>query len=316
MRAAGVPWRLFAGTGNFAAPLSVPGHEERVILCPPWSSKQMRRLASLVFVLLLVGGCAGAAASPSPSAPVIGFGLRAWITQALPPIGFFPSAGPSVAIDQGRLIAGGPVPAIYPGPLLPNLQQRPISQAGIDAIVDAARAAGLLDGPTDLAGESMPGSQTGHLLFTINGVEREVFGDPAHQIVCVRAPCIAPPGTPEAFGQFWAQVHDIPSWLGAELGPETPFDIDRLAILLIEPVPDPAVQPSIAPWPLEVQMATFGVEWPGSPPARCGVIEGADLAAALTAFGKANALTRWTDRGDKQFSVVARPLFPGEPDPC
>ncbi len=273
----------------------------------------MRRLASLVLVLLLAGGCAAAAPSPSSTT---GFALRAWITQALPPVGAFGSAGPSMAIDQARLITYGPQIEIYPGPLLPNLLQRPISQNGIDAIVAAARAAGLLDGPTDFAGNLPPGSQTGHLLFTIDGVEREVVGDPTRQIVCVRAPCVAPPGTPEAFGMFWAQVHDVQSWLGGELGAETPFTIDRLAILLTEPVDDASLQPSFARWPLSVEMAKFGKPSGGSPAARCGVVEGADLAAALAAFGSANQLTRWTDDNNAQYGIVARPLFPGEPDPC
>ncbi len=276
----------------------------------------MRRLASLVSVLLLVGGCAAAAPSPSPSAPAVGFALRAWITQALPPIGAFGSAGPSMAIDQGRLIAGGPVPAIYPGPLLPNLQQRSISQAGIDAVVAAARAAGLLDAQTDFTDNQPPGSATGHLLFVIDGVEREVLGDPNSVIMCIRAPCIAPPGTPEAFGQFWMQVHDLSSLIQGELGAETPYTLDRVAVLLTEPVLDATIQPSFAPWPLAAPMATFGVEWPGSPPARCGVIEGPELAPALMAFRSANALTRWTDDDGAQFGAVVRALFPGEPDPC
>jgi hypothetical protein len=302
---------VLPGNGNFEGFANVPTPKTGYPL-PVWSP-QMRRLATLASIVLLAGGCAAAAPSPSPSTPTVGFGLRAWITQALPPVGFFPNAGPSLAIDKGSLIVHGPQVEIYPGPLLPNLQQRPISQTGIDAIVAAARAAGLLDGPTDLVGESLPGSQTAHLLFTINGVEREVFGDPTRQIVCVTAPCVAPPGTPEAFGQFWAQVHDVASWLAAELGPETPYKTDRLAILLIEPVPDPAVQPSIARWPLGVAMAQFGVDWHG---ARCGVVDGGDLAGALAAFGAANELTRWTDDGNAQLSVVARPIFPGEPDPC
>ena len=101
----------------------------------------MRRLATLVLVFLLAGGCAGAGSSPSPSAPTTGFALRARVSQALPPVGAFRTAGPDLAIDQGRLIVYGPERAIYPGRLLPNLQQRPLSQAGIDALVAAARAA-------------------------------------------------------------------------------------------------------------------------------------------------------------------------------
>jgi hypothetical protein len=275
----------------------------------------MRRIASLFVVLLIAAGCAGAGSSPSPSAPT-GFALRAWISQALPPVGAFRTAGPDLVIDQGKVIVHGPQMAIYPGPLLPNLQQRPLSQAGIDAIVAGARAAGLLDGPTDLTGGLPPGAQTAHLLFVIDGVEREVLGDPTRQIVCVTTPCDGAPGTPEGFGQFWARIHDIGSWLGAEVGPETPFIVDRIAVLLTEPVNDATLPPSFARWPLDVPMTQFGVELAGSPPARCGVIEGDSLRAALAAFGAANELTRWRDDTDAAFGAIVRPLFPGEPDPC
>lgn len=274
----------------------------------------MRRLTTAALVLVLAGGCAGAA-SPSPS-PATGFALRAWISQALPPVGAFRTAGPDLAIHQGRLIIHGPQMAIYPGPLLPNLQQRPLSQAGIDALVAGARAAGLLDGPTDLTGGLKPGAQTGHLLFVIDGAEREVIGDPTRQIVCVTAPCDGAPGTPEAFGQFWVKVNDIGSWLEAELGPEGPYIADRFAVLLIEPVVDGSLPPSTALWPLDIPMSQFGVAWAGSPPARCGVIEGDALKAALAAFGAANELTQWSDGKDTVYGVVVRPLFPGEPDPC
>jgi len=277
----------------------------------------MRRLTTAALVLLLASGCAGGVASPFPSpSPTTGFALRVWISQALPPVGAFRTAGPDLAIDQGRLILHGPEDAIYPGRLLPNLQQRPLSQAGIDALVDAARIAGLLDGPIDLTGGLKPGGQTAHLLFVIDGVEREVIGDPTRQMVCVTTPCDPAPGTPEAFGQFWTKVHDIESWLGSELGPESPYIADRFAVLLIEPVVDGSLPPSSALWPLDVPMSQFGVAWAESPPARCGVIDGDALKAALAAFGAANELTRWTDDTDAVFGVVVRPLFPGEPDPC
>src|SRR4030095_1248961 len=105
--------------------------------CPPASRRlsrfyppqlgvsPMRRLTTAALLLLLASGCAGGPASPSPS-PTTGFALRAWISQALPPVGAFRTAGPDLAIDQGRLILHGPEMAIYPGRLLPNLQQRPL----------------------------------------------------------------------------------------------------------------------------------------------------------------------------------------------
>lgn len=278
----------------------------------------MRRLGSLLVALVLVAGC-GSAANPSPSAPSTGFGLRAWVSQALPPIDSFATAGPSLAIVDGLLIVPGPVPAIYPGPLLPNLQGRPISDAGLAAIQAAAAAAGLLDGPTDLTGGTMPGGRTAHLLFVIDGLEREVLGDPGKQIVCITTPCEAAPGTPEAFAGFWARLTDVAAWLGGEMGPERPWDPERVAVLLTEPRLDATIPPSFMPWPLDEPMDKFGTVFAtpeGVPPVRCGVIEGSELAAALAAFRSANQLTRWTDDAGNEYGAVVRPLFPGEPDPC
>jgi hypothetical protein len=274
----------------------------------------MSRSSLLVGTILLLIACNPFA---SPSAPPLanGFALRAWTTQALPPAGTFTSDGPSLGISDGRLITPGPQIDIFPSPLMPNVQQRPISDAGIGAIVEAARSAGLLEGPTDLTGGSQPGAVTAHLLFVVDGVEREVVGDPTRQIVCITTPCEAAPGTPEAFGGVWARLMDVPGWLGGELGPEAPFDFTRLAVLLTEPMLDATLPPSFAPWPLERPMMQFGVAL-GEPLPRCGAVDGVEMDALLAAFRGANSHTHWTDGSDAQVGIVARPLFPREPIPC
>ncbi len=45
---------------------------------------------------------------------------------------------------DGRAIVQGPQIAIYPGPVLPNLQVEPLSEADVAALIAAARDAGLL----------------------------------------------------------------------------------------------------------------------------------------------------------------------------
>lgn len=276
----------------------------------------MRRVSTVSLALFLLAGCASSGASPSPPA---GFSLRAWVTQALEPVAGFGMGGSSLAISGGRVIVSGPIPAMFPGPILPNLQQRTISQNGIDAIVAAAKAAGLLEGPTDLTGAPLPGAPTGHLLFVIDGVEREIVGRTDSQIVCITTPCEAAPGTPEAFGGFWSLLSNLDAWMPGELGHQTPYDAERLAILLTEPKLDATLPPTSAPWPLEGPLSKFGVVFStpqGVPPVRCGVVEGADLAAALLAFRNGNELTRWTDATGDERGVTVRVLVPGEPDPC
>lgn len=277
----------------------------------------MRRLSTLTMAVLLLAGCAAPAASPSP--PPVGFSLRTWVTQAIEPVLWFGMGGSTLVIDRERVIVQGPIPAIFPGPILPNLQQRSISQAGIGAILAAAKAAGLLDGPTDLVDVPVPGAQLGHIRLVIDGVEREIVGRTDSQIVCITTPCEAPPGTPEAFGGFWSLLSNLDAWIANELGAQTAYDPERLAILLTEPALDATIPPSFAPWPLDVPMATFGVVLatpPGIPPVRCGVVDGEALTAVLPAFRAGNALTRWTGPGDEQRGVVVRALFADEPDPC
>jgi hypothetical protein len=276
----------------------------------------MRRLSTITLAVVLLAGCGASGASPSPPP---GFSLRAWVTQAIEPVAGFGMGGSSFAIVGERVIVPGPIPAIFPGPILPNLQQRSISRNGIDAIVAAARAAGLLDGPTDLIGAPLPGAQIGHLLFVIDGAEREVVGRTDSQIVCITTPCEAAPGTPEAFGGFWSLLSNLEAWIAGDLGAQTPYDPERLAILLTEPAVDATLPPTSAAWPLEGPMSKFGVVFStpqGLPPVRCGVVEGDELAAVLTAFRNGNALTRWTDSEGDQRGVVVRALLAGEPDPC
>ena len=50
---------------------------------------------------------------------------------------------------DGTLIVPGPQIEIYPGPALPNLTATPVSEDGIQAILQAARDAGLMDGDKD-----------------------------------------------------------------------------------------------------------------------------------------------------------------------
>lgn len=276
-------------------------------------------VAALGLALAIATGCAAGAASPSLPPDADGFALRAWITQALPPQDAFRTPGVAFAIHDGLLITPGAVPAIYPGPLLTPLFAQRISEMGEAAILDAARQAGLLDGPTDLTGGPQPGAPTGHLLLVIDGVEREVVGNPNSMIVCITTPCDAAPGSPEAFGGYWSLVSNAAGWLGPEVGEPETYEPERLGVLLTEPVLDATMPIQRSEWPLDDPMAELGVELDGpagTPPVRCGVIEGDALPGALAAFGAANQLTRWVDGTGAEFGAVTRPLFPGEPDPC
>jgi hypothetical protein len=146
-------------------------------------------VAGLVFV---VAACASGAPSPaspgpshSPGADDAAFLLRATSAQALPPLALF-AWGPNLLITADRrAITPGPVPAIYPGPLMVPLLERPLSEAGWRTIVDAARAAGLLTGRADFSGGAlMPGGIAVRLELVVDGVRYDLVGDPSQLVRC------------------------------------------------------------------------------------------------------------------------------------
>jgi hypothetical protein len=283
----------------------------------------VKRVTVLVLAVLIASGCGGPSSSASAPPPTDGppgpegFVLRTTVHQAIPPAAAFEELMPPVLIEDGIALLRAPQDAIFPPGLATILQQHAISEAGIARIVEAARAGGLLSTTTDFAPDAAPGSRTAEIVFVIDGVEHRVTGDPNRQIVCVTTPCEAAPGTPEAFGGFWAKLGDLNGLVGEELGPATVHEPEQLALLLTAPPLDATIPVEYADWPLEgVAMQEFGVELPGGSPSRCGIVEGADLPRVMAALRAANAYTRWRDSTGAELGIVSRPLFPGEPSPC
>ena len=179
----------------------------------------MRRLATLVLVLLLAAGCAGAGVAPRPLLrrpdSLCGHGSARRSRRSAR------SARPDRRRDRrGQSDRSRPGDGDLPGPAAAEPPAAP-DQPGRHrrAHRRRARSAGLLDGPTDLTGGLPPGGQTAHLLFVIDGVEREVLGDPTRQIVCITTPCDGAPGTPGGVRPVLGKDSRLGSWLGNGAGP-------------------------------------------------------------------------------------------------
>lgn len=287
---------------------------------------RMPAFAVVAATLLAVAACSGPAASPSaaPSAPpsaspdAQAYWLRMTTTQAIPPLDLFAVQPPLVITGDGIAVINGPVPAIFPGPLMPNLIGRGVSAAGRAAIIQAAGDLGLLSGKTDFTGGGMAiGGVIGHLEVTVDGRRIQLTGNPSAQIVCVTTPCDPAPGTPEAFGELWRHLGDLPGWLGAELGPETPYLAASYAVL-VGPAPrqDPMFTQPPADWPLDQPIALFGGPVANGT-ARCGTVSGADADTLRPALQAANQLTQWTQdpQTSSSYGLTVRPMVPGE-DVC
>jgi hypothetical protein len=196
---------------------------------------------------------------------------------------------------DGRLIVQGPQIEIYPGPLLPNMQVRTISEEGIQQLLDMAAERGLLTdreytNPTNIA--DAPDTV---VVINANGETYE------H-----RAYALAEGESDELRQALAAFVSDATGpWLyeeNPELGPEQPFEADAY---LIRSFPDPILEG------YEVEPTI--VEWPADAPALAGATECLAVPAAQVGevLDAANQLTFFTS-GGTTYQIAAKPQLPGD----
>jgi hypothetical protein len=240
--------------------------------------------------------------------------------QALPPNATF-SWLPSILITlDGRVLTAGPVPAIFPGPLVSPMLERSITQAGWAKVVAAARAAGLLRGAKDFTGGGVaPGGMTARVELVADGQLFDLVGDPSRIMVCITTPCDPEPGSPEAFGGFVSRLSDLVSMVGAaDLGPERGYVPTGYAIIVgPPPASDPNLPQQPLDWPLAAGFAAFGKALADGSGSRCGSLTGDDAAAVGGQLRAANQLTPWRDPTDGSLhGLQVRPLLPGDDDPC
>jgi hypothetical protein len=207
---------------------------------------------------------------------------------------------------DGRLIYGGPVIAIYPGPLLPNLLQKPITEAGLQRLIRLADDHGLLDEVTYMRPDNI--ADAAETVVTI-AVGAETFEH--------RAYALGLGGGPEGdesdrararLLDFVAAATDLTSDPASrDVGPEEPY---RSGTYMIRAHEAANTEPTGA---APIDVAPTLVNWPADAPVRLAAAS--DCAEVPTnrfseLFENANQLTRFVDAG-VAYSVAVTPRLPG-----
>ena len=215
---------------------------------------------------------------------------------------------------DGMLIVPGPQIEIYPGPALPNLTATPVSEDGIQAILEAARDAGLMDGDANYGNQCIADAAT--TVFTTNA-------DGTTTVVSAYALDVGEPaGTcgndrdAEArakLAAFQAKLTDLRSWLpNGSVGTERPYDPTEMRVYGRPDQGDAELPQDPIEWPLEPPLDAFGEAAQDAPAdTRCGVVTGEGLTTLLAAAQHANSLTPWTS-GGTEYHLIFRPLLPDE----
>jgi hypothetical protein len=208
--------------------------------------------------------------------------------------------------SDGRLIQNGPVIAIYPGPLLPNLLQRSITEAGIQRLIDLADEHGLLGDVTYTRPDNI--ADAADTVVTITG-DGATFEHRAYALGLGGGPDGGETDAARArLFDFVVAATDLTSDPAAdEIGPEEPYRSD--SYLIRASGAENAGPTGDAPIDIEPTL----VDWPSDAPVRLAAsAECAEVPTNRIArmFEDANQLTRFVDDG-VAYSLAVTPLVPG-----
>lgn len=240
---------------------------------------------------------------------------------------------------DGTLITQGPQIEIYPPPAIPNLLSTRITEDGMQAILEAAQAAGLMDGDKDYGDQCIADAATTVFTTNANGstsvvsayaLDVGVVGGSGATGSSGGSSTGASGGTGSSGGPagtcgsaeeakaraalaaFQAELGDLKSWLPAgSVGEETPFEPTEMRVYALPYQRDPELPQTAIDWPLDTPLSAFGDPLENDPQSRCGVVTGDEFDQVYVAAQSANQLTPWVSDGTK-YRLILRPLLPDE----
>lgn len=284
---------------------------------------RLARPAALLAVAVMAAACvggtgaAGPTPSPDPEDPdqVIfrvswegGFVTPEMLLGRLPVIAVY---------ADGRVITLGPVPAIYPGPFMPNLLEQTLSKEALASLIQLARDKDLLkDVKYDFPGIADAADTV--LEINLDGKSYRLSAYALAEAVDGGvAPAIEVPPADvagrAAMREFIDALTGMPADSFVDEQHAYAFHALRLYVTkaaIVENSEFPGEQPPIV-WPLD-DLATAGEPVENSPVgARCLVVEGDDLATIKPLLEGANQLSVFESEGEF-YSLIPRPLYPDE----
>jgi len=223
---------------------------------------------------------------------------------------------PIVSIyGDGRVITEGPVPAIFPGPALPNLQASTLTETGLQRLLAISGDDGLLGPDASYDATNVADASAARFTVVADGATHTIgayalgMDDPN-----LEADATAARAKLRAFA---AALGDLQTSVGAEnVGQDTSFAWDSIAVYVAEGAPEPG-DPNLArkpiAWPLSTPLATFGEPATAGTinAGRCGVVSGADADRLRPLLADATQITPWTSAGSS-YSLTFHPLLPDQ----
>lgn len=290
-------------------------------------TKTARLTVPLTLVALLLGACGG----PGPPGKQIEHPIGDAVVLRVSYSGGFVGPGfdllnhPTFSLlGDGRVIVPGAQDLLFPGPALPAMNVRRLTESGIQAVLAELEETGLFTEDLDLRGAQNCVADASDVIFAMHADQRDVKAtvyalgilDGAGSCPGVSADELAMHTT---LNRLNGRLSDLDSWLpaGSWVDEWQVFRPEAMRLIVrntdAEEPDGSGIPSSLVPWPAGSDPATFGEETDFG--LRCGVVSGAEANEWYDLLGAANQLTRFT-RGDYRYAVSVRFLLPDEPAAC
>lgn len=279
------------------------------------SAARFARPASLLAVVLVAAACsvaAGAAPSGKPIDPDQVVFRATWEGGFVTPETVLARLPIVVVYADGRVITQGPQIDIYPGPLMPNLQEQTLSADALARLIELARDKGLLE----TIHYGMPGiADVPDTVLEIN-VDGQSYRVSASALGYDATGSGVDAATTEGRAALQAFLDTLTGIPATDfVDQEHAYTITGLRIYaskaVVVPNSDFPGEQAPIDWPL-ADLATAGLPVANSPlNVRCQIIDGDDLATVLPLLQAANSRSTFRSTGEL-YSLTVRPLLPAE----
>jgi hypothetical protein len=271
------------------------------------------------------GGSTGDIEHPSGSEAIIAI---TWAGGMLPVHMQATQTPVFVLTGDGRVIVQGMQTLEFPGPILPPLQERTLTDEGIQLVLEALEETNLFVGDLDNRVMQSMIADANDTIITVNAGGRTSRVS-VYAISSLPPDMEAPPGAdPTELEEYQVlsllneRLMTLETWLPEDAWATDqwrPYQPDALRLYVRDVTGEPIDQDlpgqEIA-WPTDADPAAFGEELADfGDGTRCAVVEGDDGATWLAALTEANQNTVWTS-GERRYGIQVRPLLPHEPRTC
>lgn len=242
------------------------------------------------------------------------------------PAFFLTNFPPFTLTGDGRVITPGAQIDIFPGPALPAVNVRRLTEAGIQAVLNEVARTGLFGASVEYRGAMNVVADAGDTSFVLHA-------DGQNVTVTVYALGMLQPGANfpgitaqevaahQGLSQLNERLTTLEAWLPASAWADPtwkPYQPDALRLLVrnadADPPDDTGLGNQLIDWPNSSDPATFGEINPLSEQ-RCGVVSGEQAQAWYAALSGANQLSRFV-KGAHRYEVTVRLQLPDEPEEC